>query len=231
MLRRLGDVLGRIAPRGVAERLRGVAALVLGPLRFSLIDGHARSALARRAMTASGRPLPWYSYPAIGFLEQTEVAGRQVLECGGGQSTRWWLGRGAVVTTLESHAAWAQELRASLGTQARIETVQDGLADLPADIAAAQFDVVVVDGLDRVRAAQLALRCVRADGAILVDNSEGNWGPPGTYPIVELLQGAGFSRVDFHGYGPGTRLPHCTSLFFKDTCFLLRPSLPPQRRF
>jgi hypothetical protein len=231
MLRRLGDALGRIAPRSVAERLRGVAALFLAPLRFSLIDGHARSALARRAMTASGQPLPWYSYPAIAFLDQTEVAGRQVLECGGGQSTRWWLERGASVTTLESHAAWAQELRERIGSRARIETVHDSLADLHADIASAQNEVVVVDGLDRVRAAQLALRCIKPDGAILVDNSEGNWGSPGTYPIVDLLQGAGYSRVDFHGYGPGTRLPHCTSLFFRNTCFLLRPNSPPQRRF
>src|SRR6185369_8525125 len=130
------------------------------------------------------------------------------------------------VVTLESHAAWAQELRDSIGSQARIETVRDALDNLPPDIAATQYDVVVVDGLDRVRAAQLAMRCIKTNGAILVDNSEGNWGPPGTYPIIDLLQGAGFSRVDFHGYGPGTRLPHCTSLFFKDRCFLLRPTLP-----
>jgi len=218
-----------MAPRGLAERLRGVGALFLGPLRFSFVDGHARSALARRAMTASGQPLPWYSYSAIAFLSQTDVAGRAVLECGGGQSTRWWLGRGAKVVTLESHAAWAQELRDSIGSQARIETVHDALDNLPPDIAATRYDVVVVDGLDRVRAAELATRCVKPDGAILVDNSEGNWGPPGTYPIIDLLQGAGFSRVDFHGYGPGTRLPHCTSLFFKDTCFLLRPTAPPRR--
>src|SRR5262245_22231157 len=120
MLRRLGNALGRVAPRGLAERLRGLGALFLAPLRFSFVDGHARSALARRAMTARGQPLPWYSYPAIAFLNQTDVAGRDVLECGGGQSTRWWLSRGAKVTTLESHAAWAQELRDSIGSQARI---------------------------------------------------------------------------------------------------------------
>lgn len=180
-------------------------------------------------MTASGQPLPWYSYPAIAFLDQTDVAGRRVLECGGGQSTRWWLGRGAQVTTLEDHPGWAQELHRSIGDRARIETVRDTLDDLPADIAAQSFDVVVVDGLDRLRAAELALRCVKADGAILIDNSEGNWGPSGTYPIIDLLQTAGFRRVDFHGYGPGTRLPHCTSLFFRGDSFLLRPTAPPRR--
>jgi hypothetical protein len=107
--------------------------------------------------------------------------------------------------------------------------VHDALDNLPADIEATKYDVVVVDGLDRVRAAALATRCVTPDGAILVDNSEGNWGPIGTYPIIDLLQQAGYSRIDFHGYGPGTRLPHCTSLFFKETCFLLHPSLPPRR--
>jgi hypothetical protein len=213
----------------VAERLRGLGALFLAPLRFSLVDGHARSALMRRAMTAGGQPLPWYSYPAIAFLEQTDVKGRKVLECGGGQSTRWWLARDAAVTTLESHAQWAQELRASIGKQARIETVRDDLQDVPADIAASRYDIVVVDGLDRLKAAALALACVSEDGAILFDNSEGNWGPPGTYPIIDLLQGAGLNRIDFHGYGPGTRLPHCTSLFFRGGCFLLRPSTPPKR--
>jgi hypothetical protein len=83
------------------------------------------------------------------------------------------------------------------------------------------FDIIVIDGLDRLECAARAVPILAEGGAIILDNSEGYWGPEGTYPILDLFRAAKFCRVDFYGYAPGVILPHCTSLFFRDSCFLL----------
>ena len=84
------------------------------------------------------------------------------------------------------------------------------------------FDVVVVDGLDRFLCAKRSLSLLAPDGAIVVDNSEGNHGPRKGYGIIDLYRDAGLSRIDFYGYPPGNSTQQCTSIFYRDRCFLTR---------
>jgi hypothetical protein len=85
-----------------------------------------------------------------------------------------------------------------------------------------QFDVLVVDGLDRYQCAIRSLTHLKPGGAVLLDDSNGYWGPrEGQYPILELFRIHGFQRIDFFGYAPGVILPRGTSLFFKEGTFLL----------
>jgi hypothetical protein len=95
------------------------------------------------------------------------------------------------------------------------------------------YDVAIVDGgPDRLRGAAKSLSVLTDDGALILDNSEGFWGPEeaGRYPIIELMYKEEFSRVDFYGYPPGCVRPSCTSLFFRAGCFLLKGEKPPLRR-
>jgi hypothetical protein len=90
------------------------------------------------------------------------------------------------------------------------------------------FDVVVIDGQKRLTCARVALQILAADGLVLLDNSEGYWAPSDAYPIIDLFESAGFSRVDFHGYTPTTWRKQCTSLFFASPA-RLRGLSPPHR--
>jgi hypothetical protein len=214
----------RAAPR-LSAQLRRVGSAILGPLHFAALTGHARSAWASRAVDSRGSPIPWYTYPAIDFLESICFADRTVLEFGAGQSTVWWSSRAASVVSIEGDSAWREDLRARMST--RVELHDD--RDIPGSIAGRRFDVVVVDGLDRLHCARLAIGAVTDDGAIVVDNSECDWGTAGTYPIIALLRDAGFSRVDFHGWSPGVIARSCTSVFFRPGSFLFRGEAPPAR--
>ncbi|CAN1210582.1 hypothetical protein TUMEXPCC7403_10325 [Tumidithrix helvetica PCC 7403] len=77
-----------------------------------------------------------------------------------------------------------------------------------------EFDVIIIDGLYRYEMIAIARALMANDGVIICDNAEG-------YGFQEGFKESGMSRVDFFGNAPGVILPHCTSLFFKEQCFLL----------
>jgi len=217
-------------PSGLWRIIRGLGTAVVTPFMFSLDSGHARSALRGRAVDREGAPLPWYTYPAVDLLRAKELGDCRVLEFGAGQSTLWWATRAREVITLEGDPTWCAELAPVLPSNVRLRQVgpsHNAMADALSNEA--RFDIVVVDGLDRFQAARLAIDLIADEGAILFDNSDGYWGPPPSYPIIDLFRDAGFLRIDFYGHAPGVVMPHCTSLFFRGTCRLLRGCENPVR--
>ncbi len=221
--------LRKALPRFVSEAIRSLATAVLAPVYFSVRTGHFRSSLRRRAVDPDGNAIPWYTYPTIDFLKYKEYTGRAVLEFGAGQSTHWWARRAAQVVSFEADRAWYEEVRKSIPSNATVYHISDNLSGFDELIHDRCFDVVIVDGLDRAVATEKALRHLKPDGCIIVDNSEGHWGPPGTYPIMDLLRKNGYRRIDFYGHAPGVLLSHCTSLFFRNDCFLLKGNENPVR--
>ncbi len=214
-------------PRAVWSPLRAITTGLITPARFSLRTGHWRSSLQMAAQRADGTPTPWYTYPAIDFLEQRNFSGRNVLEFGGGQSTLWWSKRAKSVLAIDEDSAWFEALRSRVGDNVTLHHV-------PADIktrsvvaikrildasSVAKFDVIVVDGHLRSEVAGLAFDYLMPDGAIIIDNAEG-------YGIYEVLRQRQCRRIDFLGFAPGVVLRHCTSLVFRDDCFLLDPNIP-----
>lgn len=229
-IHRLSLRLKRLLPGAVWRLLRGAGTATLTPLLFSIDSGHARSALRGRAVDRRGAPLPWYSYPAIDLLRAKDLSACRVLEFGAGQSTIWWAERAREVVALEADSGWYDELVPNLPANVRLHLTEPHLAAMRAALRGeGRFDIAVVDGLDRLAAAQLALELCAEGGAILLDNSEGHWGPPPSYPLIDLFRAAGFLRVDLYGYAPGVVLPQCTSLFFRGDCRLLHGAEPPVR--
>lgn len=219
--------LKRILPRAIWSPARGLATAVLTPLRFSHATGHWRSSLRASACSASGHPLPWYTYPAIDFLAQRPFRDRHVLEFGGGQSTLWWAQRAASVLTVEEDRSWFEQLQGKLGANVRLhhvpaDTATRSIAEVKSVIASndrGKFDVIVVDGHLRRELAIAALDYLSPGGAMLLDNAEG-------YGFYEALKDRDCRRIDFYGFAPGVSLRHCTSLVYLDDCFLLSPEIP-----
>jgi hypothetical protein len=120
---------------------------------------------------------------------------------------------------LESDKGWFEYVRSSLSNKKNaeiyLETDLDQMALLPASFGRV-FDVVVIDGGDRAKCAASAVKVVSDDGLIIFDNSEGNWGPTGTFPVLDLLDEQGWMRADFYGYAPGVLSTSTTSLYFKN---------------
>ncbi len=211
----------RILPGSFSRRLRAAGTAFLTPIYFAHDTGHFRSSLRSKAVDRTGLPIPWYTYPAIQILKTKSFTNRRILEFGAGQSTIWWARQAESVVSFEGDAGWYAYIRPSLPPNASVYLVDDPLSNFEELVpAGSQFDVIIVDGLDRLIAAQKSVKLLAKDGLLILDNSEGFWGTPGTYPILDLLRTAGFARVDLYGFSPGNLLQHCTSFFYKGHCFL-----------
>ena len=179
------------------------------------------------AVSRSGDPLPWYTYPCIDFLKYRSYEDKTVLEFGAGQSTLWWARRARHVVAFEEDEAWYQQLKTRVPVNVELQLVP---IDSPSACVEAinrilslqpdpRFDVVVIDGLWRYQLIDIAVRVVKETGVIVCDNAEG-------YGFYEGFKDRNFYRVDFFGNTPGVVLPHCTSIFFRPGSFVFDPKHP-----
>jgi len=218
----------RVLPASLFSLVRGVGKALLGPIIFSYETGHFRAALTSTALDREGVPQPWYTLPAVDFLRHQDFSQKRVLEWGAGQSTIWWGAHAQAVVSFESDPSWYSRLRSRVGPNVSLHLTTDDLVGVDR-LLEGLYDLIIIDGLDRLACAQRSMSLLSPDGGVVFDNSEGYWGPHGQHPVIDLFHSRGFSRVDFYGFGAGEVVPHCTSLFFRDACFLLRSPRPPMR--
>lgn len=185
---------------------------------YLLSSGWLRSGLAQLPVDRSGRPLPWYTYAAIEFLSRRVEHRLSVFEYGSGNSTLWWLERSHRVVSCEHDAAWHQRMQSILPVDAEYLLVELGqLGRYARSILAygQAFDIVVIDGRDRVACASASLEALRPGGVIVWDNSD----RPDYAEGYDLLRNRGFRRLDFWGPGPINPYGWCTSVFYRpDNC-------------
>ncbi|MBS0211151.1 MAG: hypothetical protein JSS27_19570 [Planctomycetes bacterium] len=227
VLHRAFAPLRRLLPRSVSNLLRSTVTALLTPLRFAWRSGHFRSSFKMAAVARDGKPIPWYTYPAIDLLSQRTYAGKHVLEFGAGQSTFWWSERAARILALEESPAWYKKLLPAMpanvdlrlitlaSPERCVAEVEQTLAGYPIQ----QFDVIVIDGLFRMELVEVAKRYVAPRGIIICDDSEG-------FHFWEMFRDSGFQHVEFYGYAPGVMLERCTSIFFRDGAFIFDGEWP-----
>jgi hypothetical protein len=71
------------------------------------------------------------------------------------------------------------------------------------------FDIIVIDGMERVQCAYAAPSRLRDDGIIVFDNSDRIPHRPG----IDYLHKQGFGRMDFCGFAAQVGTRTCTSIF------------------
>ena len=91
--------------------IKKILTAILTPINFSIKTGHFRSSLNKKALTKEGKPLPWYTYPAIDFLVSRNFESSSVLEFGGGQSSAFWSIIAKTVLTFETDKLWIKEIK------------------------------------------------------------------------------------------------------------------------
>lgn len=199
---------------------RGVAAVADLAGEHGLLRrlGWVRSRREGVPVDADGAALPWFTYASIAFLEGRVTRELAVFEYGCGYSTLWWAARVGRVASVESDPGWYQRMTERAPANASLVLAAagpgGGFAEAIRD-ADGPFDVVVIDGADRVRCAHVAPEALAPGGVIVWDNSDRDEYREG----YEHLRGLGFRRLDFHGLGPVNHYGWCTSVFYRpDSC-------------
>lgn len=171
--------------------------------------GYDASVKAQRPISAQGQPLPWYTYPAIEYLSQWDCRGLNVFEYSSGYGSLWWADKGANQYSVEHDPAWHAQM-ASLATHLKYLGLKENREEYANAIDAFKisWDLIIIDGVWRIRCAEAALRAVNSQTLLLLDNSD--W----YRDVAEILRSAGYFQVDFSGFGPINSYAWTTSLFF-----------------
>ncbi|MCW5549110.1 MAG: class I SAM-dependent methyltransferase [Opitutaceae bacterium] len=171
--------------------------------------GYGRSVRAGVPVDGTGQPIPWFTYPALEYLNQLDFRGKTVFEFGAGNSTLYWSNRAARVVSIEHDQAWYERIRSKLKPNCDLHLVKDPVR-YPAFITdrAEIFDVIIVDGLKRRECCAAALQRLRPGGLIILDNAD--WHSGG----AAVLRCGGLLEVDMTGFGPIAWFTTTTSFFF-----------------
>lgn len=162
---------------------------------------HFRSLLTKKHKLR-GMEVPWFTYPAIEYLNQFDYSALHVFEYGSGDSTLFWNNRAKKVLSVEHRAVYVEKLKEFKVIHATkkkeyVESLNE------------EFDIIIIDGKNRLECAKQAAKFIKKDsGLIILDNSE-------RYPAVcnLLKEQTNFIQVDFHGMGPSKSESWTTSLF------------------
>ena len=175
--------------------------------------GWFRSLRKRKPIDRNGRPLPWYTYAAINFLEARIHQGMTVFEYGCGSSTLWYAARVGSVVSVEHDHTWYERVKRELPHN--VELVKQDLCggDYPKEATGhgRLFDLIVIDGRERNRCAMACVEALAEDGVVIWDDTD----RPDYETGMAFLEERGFRRIDFRSLGPGSDLVRCTSVFYR----------------
>lgn len=158
---------------------------------------------------------PWWGKTIIDFLKPRLNKKLSVFEWGAGNSTLFWSQNVKDVVSIEYDKKWYEKLIDEVPENVKLKYY--GL-EYGGDYCKAildedkKFDIVLIDGRDRVRCAKNAISMLKEDGVIIWDDTEREYYKEG----FETLLKNGFKYLQFKsvaykiaGFG------HSTSIFYR----------------
>lgn len=109
-------------------------------------------------------PYPWYTKGCLEFLETLDLKGKRVFEYGVGESTTWYLEKGAICFGVDNSIEWANYTGSKFAV---FNNEYVGAID-----EYGLFDIVVVDGAWRDDCVEWALPHMKEGGILIIDNFE-----------------------------------------------------------
>jgi hypothetical protein len=201
-------------PVGVARTVASCPVLLGGSRGYLNVTGWFRSRVTGSAVDFHGEAVPWITYPCIRFLESRIHARMVVFEFGSGASTAWWSKRVSRVVSCEHDRMWFERVRAQAAANVEMihATPEGGQYSGQILRYKREFDVVAIDGEDRVECAMKSVDALKEDGVIVWDNTDRDIYKRG----FDFLLARGFRRVDFWGMAPLVLFESLTSVFYRD---------------
>lgn len=165
-----------------------------------------------------GNPIPWVTYSFIDFIKDRIKKSHSVFEFGSGNSTFFYAKYAGLVVSVEHDKAWYDMIVSKKPENAEMifcELVRDGdYCRMPIKLEE-KFDILIVDGRDRVNCCKQAVNAVSDHGVIVLDDSEREFYQEG----MTFLKKAGYKELSFSGISPGLFYRKSTSVFYRpDNC-------------
>jgi len=173
--------------------------------------GHAKSIKKGLSVDKKGKPIPWFTYPSLHYLNQLDLKEKVVFEWGSGYSSVYFCSKSRKVFSVDHNKQWYEEVLKFKPVNHTLSLAEG--EDYVNNIAQhnCKFDIIVIDGILRGKCCKIAVNFLNEGGIIIFDNSD-------RHPEeAEYLRNQGLIEVDFHGFGPIGKHTWTTSIFFHRT--------------
>jgi hypothetical protein len=162
------------------------------------------------------KPIPWWTYSCIQFVDQMIPTSSTILEIGVGNSSLYWMDRGNCLVTLETSLDWINVLRLNhrfdKSLHKIIHIVDESIGSMSNILEEKMFDVVINDGTgDRARIGEYLAAKVKQNGILIWDDSE-------RVPdriAIENMKLNGWDALEFYGLGPINAYAWKTTILYR----------------
>lgn len=125
------------------------------------------------------RLLPWLTKEAIKFLEKflNQKSDAKILEFGCGGSTIWFSKRTKNLISIEHNFAWYKKIKDYLNNHPEcnkvdLRLIQENYYEVTNKFADNYFDLILIDGMQRVKCANASITKLKKGGILMLDNAE-----------------------------------------------------------
>jgi len=162
-----------------------------------------------------GAPLPWMNYAIIAFLGERLQKDMTLFEYGSGYSTLFYSRLVKRVVSVEHDKTWYEAVRTMTGPNVHLlyqPLELDGEYCRLINQQNEKFDVVVIDGRNRVRCAINSYKSLSESGVVIFDG----FSKDKHIDVFRFYLASGFRKIDFVGLkfkGFGKSI--CTTIFYR----------------
>lgn len=169
----------------------------------------------QQAVDQNGQPLPWVTYSFIDFIKPRLHKELSIFEYGSGNSTLFYAQRVKRVVSVEHDKEWFDKIVKEKAPNAEMiftHLEKGGEYSKKATLLNEKFDLIIVDGRDRVNCCKNSIAALTSNGVLVLDDSERE-----IYQEARtFLTERGFKELPFTGISPGLFYNKATSVFYKE---------------
>lgn len=185
---------------------------------YCVKTGYLRSMIEGKPVDKDGSPIPWMNYCAIKFLEERFSNNMSLFEYGSGFSTRFYAQNVKSVVSVEHDKKWFDMLREDTPANCEVlyaeynQEMMGGEYSQTVKKLNEKFDIIVVDGRDRVNCVNASITALTKEGVIILDDSSRE-----RYrKAFDLMHSANFKSLTLCGLKFGDGKEDCTTIFYRD---------------
>jgi hypothetical protein len=158
-----------------------------------------------------GNSIPWFTYPAIEYLNHIDLSECSIFEYGSGYSTLYWMNKAKWVVSVEHNEEWYNEINHKVTNKVIyiFEKVPERYMN-SIERFNKKFDIYVIDGRWRGKCAKKVVEHINHYGGSMVIFDNSDWYPN---TINFLRNELKWIEIDFAGFGLINNYTWVTTIF------------------
>lgn len=179
--------------------------------------GYIKSFYQSEPVNYLGNPVPWMNYSVVEFLNNRLNENLNMFEYGSGNSTIYFSSLVKYITSIEYNIEWYNRIKGLLEKRENIRLIYQPLGEdyinAIRNISKGEnlYEVITIDGSERVKCAKIAMRYLTKNGVLILDNSERE-----RYKEIFIFyKDAGFKEITISGMVPNGFYVYYTTIFYR----------------